>query len=330
MAPLRFGLIGFGHFGKQYVRLLQTMPGASLEAIASHSAGAFEKNQDMLPVSARVYTHASDVLQNSRIDCVIIATPPSTHHELIQAALRAGKHVLVEKPMVQTQKEAEEVRQLAEGGSCIFMVAFQYVYNDYINYLRDQLNVHALGKILYVLSENLYLGPMRSDASCFLDAGSHELSLLEYLFAPGDVSDARGTHLSFSSAPSDFTAATIHFDSGLAAHLLTCWFAPEKKHTFTVVGDHGMAVYNDRATSEKLQFFDRVYPSEKSRGLFSTFFTQQTPPWSPSINAREPLQNELEHFIACVRTGSRPRTDVEFGYRIMETYEAINTYIQRM
>ena len=294
MAPLRFGLIGLGRFGKHYDRLLREIPGVELASVATRHSEI----------------RTQDIFVDKNIDAVVIATPPSTHAGLILEALRAGKHVLVEKPMVTSVAEADAVRcELARG--IVFMVGYQYVYNDHIRTLKKLLP--SLGKIHYVRGEHLYNGPRREDVGCFMDASPHHLSLLEYLFKPGDAVTVRGRQLMFTNAErDDFTAATVTFASGLSAHLITSWVAPEKITKLTLVGEQGMAVYNDRAEENKLQVFD-------SSGT----------PSSPVISAREPLRNELEHFIDCIRTGATPLSNIDLGIRVTKWCENILAEIKR-
>ena len=156
------GLIGLGRWGKNYLRLLQDIPEVTLRASANHA-------------------NVSDIFSNPEIDAVFIVTPPATHYALIEAGLKSGKHVFVEKPMVVSIFEADQLKTLVAQSGKIFMVGFQYLYNDSINCLKKELEKGTFGKILSVKSEH-ELSPINPDVSIFWDAAPHPLSIFQYLF----------------------------------------------------------------------------------------------------------------------------------------------------
>lgn len=258
---IRFGLIGHGRFGKHYERLLGELPDVKLIGIATrHTTISID-----------------EVLRDA--DAVIIATPASTHAELIARALKANKHILVEKPMVMSMAEAKSLQPLLTDK--IFMVGYQYLYNDSIRTLS------SAGTIAY-LGEHFSNGPIRDDIGVFADAGVHDLSIIEYLFRPGEIVATHG------SITADVAAVTISFENGLLAQLVVSRVFPEKVRRITLLNMQGGTVYDDLATQQK----------------------------------REPLRNELEHFIDCVHNKKQPLTDFAFGLKITEHCEAIYRKLQ--
>ncbi|MEK7583042.1 MAG: Gfo/Idh/MocA family oxidoreductase [Patescibacteria group bacterium] len=255
---IRIGLIGNGRFGKHYERLLGNMAGVELAGIATRHT----------PRSPE------DLLSDSNIDAVIIATPASTHAELICKALRANKHVLVEKPICMSVAETESIRPLL--GNRIFMVGYQYLFNDGVRFLPTE------GTIAY-LGEHLSDGPIRDDIGVFMDAGVHDLAIIEHLFHPGDIVSVTG-----KNSP-DIAAVTIVFESGLTAHLAVSRVFPEKIRRITLLGSRGGAVYDD-VTAPKQS---------------------------------EPLRNELEHFISSIASHALPLTNFEFGALVTKRAEEI-------
>src|SRR3989344_3453905 len=259
--PLQFGIIGLGYFGKNYARLLQEIPGVNLVAVADKSGIILEKNEINLRDDIKKSLNPDEIINNKAINCVVIVTPPSTHCDLIVRALRAGKHVFVEKPMVVSGAEAKAVeKELKKNPNLIFMVGFQYIFNDYIRYLKKALDEKMLGKVSYVVAENFYFGPLRKDVGCFADAGVHELSILEYLFNPGDIKKSSRTSFSVrNNKTDDFTAVAIVFNNGIKAHITASWFMPEKSRKMTIVGEKGVVIFND-SSDEKLRIYKRAYP----------------------------------------------------------------------
>lgn len=324
MKTLQFGIIGLGHFGKHYVRLLQEIPGVNLMVVANKTGDIFEKDEINLPKNVIKSLDESMVISNKEIDCVVIATPPSTHKDLILKSLSARKHVLVEKPMVMSSVEAKAVeKELKKNKGLVFMVGFQYVYNDYIRYIKEHIS--ELGTVKYVLGENLYCGPLRADVGSFMDAGVHDCAILEYLFSPGRIAKVSGANRSFGKSKNDdFTAVTVKFQTGLMAHFLTSWYWPEKVRKLTLVGDRGMAVFNDR-DEVKVRWIHNTYPTlnRSKSSLFLPGVVEQSSVIRPAT-VRESLSNELEHFIECVRTNKKPLTGIEFGSKVTAVAEKIS------
>ncbi len=313
MKSLEFGVIGVGRFGKHYVRLLADFPGVQLKTTANNSE------------------EAKKLLIDPTIDCIIIATPATSHGKLINMAVNFGKHILVEKPMVSTVVEARSIQAALARNPVTFMVGFQYVYNDYVRRVREIVQGGSLGKILYVLGENLYCGPIRADVGCFVDTAAHELSMVQYLFNPGKVQKVRGRCMNFGSLLyDDFTAATIQFENGLVTHMVTSRFAPQKTRRFTVVGENGSVVFDDMKIKDKISIFEHTYPSTKEfANTTKSIPIASESPSIPTIVAGEALHNQLEHFIHCVNTREHPITNINFGSWVTEQTEIILENIQR-
>ncbi len=177
---LAFGVIGAGYFGRHYIRLLQDIPGVALRAVADRSLETIGENIPVLPARVSRFADARELLSDPEIDCVVIATPASTHATLAIAALEHGKHVLVEKPMAMNMVEAEQMRDVVGKSNRIFMVGHQYLYHDYIRHLKEKLDEGILDTVKYVFAEHLYFGPIRSDSGCFWETAVHEISLLDH------------------------------------------------------------------------------------------------------------------------------------------------------
>lgn len=319
--PLAFGVIGAGYFGRHYVRLLQEMPGIALRAVADRA----ESIVAPLPPSVKQSTDARDIFSDPAVDCVVIATPVASHAALVAAALAAGKHVLVEKPMTATLREAEELQTAVEKSGRIFMIGHQYLYHDHLRALKERLDQGMLGTPRYVFAEHLFFGPIRSDTGCFWESAVHECSVLDYLFMPGDAGDARGMRVDFRGAGrDDFASVGVIFENGLTAAIVVSWFAPEKVRRMTIAGDKGMAVFDDRR-EEKLKIFLHPYPTERPDGHASRFMAfAEGEVITPAVDAREPLRNQLEHFISCVRNGTEPLSGITHGLRVMRMLDTIS------
>ena len=283
---LKCAVIGAGNFGKHYVRLLQNIKGMSLGAIGDRG-------------------NWRDVIADPQIDCVIIATPVSTHFSIAKAALEAGKHVLLEKPMTRTLKEAERLKSAVRRSGRVFMVGHQYLYNDYINHLKKELNKGTLGRIRYVWGEHLYSGPIRRDVGCFWETATHELAIIDYLFSPKKIRVVRGSINNLTgNGLDDFASVLVEFEKAPPVFITVSWIYPEKIRRMAIIGEKGSATFNEQR-DEKLKFY-----------LGGKILV-------PRIVQKEPLRNELEHFVSCVREGKKPLTDIEHGVRITKYLDLV-------
>ncbi len=308
MASLTFGVIGVGHFGKNYVRLLQNLEGVELSQVAN---------------SAK---ESQALLENPRIDCVVIATPVSTHFQLTSSAIEAGKHVLVEKPMVRNLEEAAELGKIVKKSGRTFMVGHQYLYNDFIRKLKEYLVSGTIGETRYIFAEHLYFGPIRYDVGCFWETATHDIAIIDYLFRLAKIINVSGGAVDMvEKGRDDFASVQVTFDTGLMVSIVTSWFWPVKTRRMTLVGRKGMALFDDRVEDFKLKIIPQLYPEgPKEKGKFSSFMEiDQSSIVVPKVLAREPLQNELEHFIDCVREKKTPLSDIEHGLRVTEVLDTI-------
>lgn len=317
---LHFGVVGVGYFGRHYVRLLKELEGVMLSAVSRVSKKYEAEVFRFLTEGVRRYEKPEELFQDSKVECVIIAAPTRFHFELAKRALEAGKHVLLEKPMTRTLEEAELLRTTVEKSCHIFMVGHQYLYNDYIRRLKQEIERGAMGPPCYVFAEQLYSGPIRSDIGCFWESATHELAIIDYLFTPGSIAAAEGIGIDLAcSGRDDFAVVNLLFESGLRATIVTSRLFLEKVRRLSIMGDRGMALFDDRKETEKLSFSFRQYPetgSPRERIM------------KPRIKAREPLENELAHFIDCVRRNATPLTDIKHGMRITGMLQAAREAIR--
>lgn len=318
---LRFGVIGVGYFGKHYVRLLQEIPGAQLVAVVSRREAEFAD----LPVRVKRYRSVDEMLKNSEIDCVIIATPPSTHAELAINALEKGKHVLLEKPMATSVAEANRIAMTVQKSGRVFMIGHQYCYNDYIRQLKQEIEAHSLGDIRYLFAEHLYAGPVRLDIGCFWETATHKLAMIDYLFSQPSLVKASGQMIDMSrSGRDDFSSCVLTFDNGFVAAITTTWFAPYKLRRMILGGTNGMALF-DETQEHPLTLYHHSYPQQESLEPHTSHFFEipEGEKEFPSVTMREPLANQIEHFIDCIIHGKTPLTDSEHGLRITRMLQDI-------
>ena len=326
---LRFGLIGLGYFGKNYLRLLQQMEGVELMAVADREAEAFTMHTTLLPPAIKRYQDTAAIMGDPAIDAVVIATPASTHCALAQQALAAGKHVLVEKPMVRSSVEAEKLEHAVKMSGKVLMVGHQYVYHDSVRHLKKELEAGRLGKVIFVFAEHFYFGPVRHDIPLLWETATHELAMLEYIFGPREITGVRGKKLSVAGDErDDFIHAAVSFSDNTVLNLSVSWFMPQKIRRMAFVGTEGMAFFDDQLAEQKLKFIMQRYPVEREDNAASLWFgAAEGKTVIPDVAVREPLRNEVEHFISCIHSGAEPPTGIAHGMRITRLLEEIDGFL---
>ena len=308
-------VIGLGGFGKHYVRLLSNNSRAILTAVVSPSA--FTK-EITLNLETKRFADAQSVFDDPSIDAVIIATPLNTHAELAVAALTAGKHVLLEKPLAVNITEAERIKKAIEESGGVFMLGHQYLYNDDIITLKQKFDEGRVGAIRYVHAEQLYPGPIRPDVGCFREAATHEIAVIDYLFSPGiPVSvQANGIDLA-GETREDFAEATIRYANGLFVHIVISQYSPIKSRRMIFGGDSGMALFDEQRADDKVVFSLRPFPrTAKAVQTTSLPIPDGETVIQKMTDQREPLAQEVEHFLDCIETRATPRSDITHAMRV--------------
>ena len=314
MQTLNFGLIGVGRFGKHYIRLLQEMKGVKLVAVAAKTKKSLLGVSHLLRDDVLQLTNSGALLKMKTIDCIIIATPASTHFVLAKKSIEAGKNVLLEKPMVKNLAEAKKLRKIVKKSRKVFMVAHQYVYNDCVSFLKKEFKGGAFGKVSFVFADHFYPGPVRNDIGCFWDAGTHIFSVVQHLFNPGKITKVSGSPDVVTKYGFDgFTQANVHFSKGLDLHLAVSCLYPEKSKLFAVVGSKKSAIFDDAANT-KIRIFENAGKSALGKPKTSV----------KKIKYNEPLKNELEHFVYCIRNRKEPFTGIESSYEITEWLDKVS------
>jgi predicted dehydrogenase len=271
-----------------------------------------------------VFSELDDVLADPTIDAVVIATPPRTHHAIAAAALRAGKHVLVEKPLAKTAAEAADLIELADAGGLVLMPGHTFLYSPPVNTIRDLITSGDLGDIYFISTSRVNLGLHQADVSVAWDLGPHDFSILRYWLeeTPRHVT-AMSRGCVIPGIP-DVAFINLEFPSGTIAHVELSWLAPSKLRRTTIVGSRKMIVYDD-TSNEPVRVFDSgvVLPNPETYGEYRmTYRTGDIV--SPHIPAAEPLYLELADFCTAIRTGGTPRSSAEIGLDVVRIIESVD------
>jgi predicted dehydrogenase len=316
----RVGIVGLGYWGPNLARNLGALEGCEL----AWCCDADESNRGRwrhLHPEARFTGELEDLLMDPELQAVAIATPVPTHAPLAERVLEAGKHCFVEKPLAQDAASAERVAKLADERGLVLMAGHLLCYHPGVRQLADLIARGELGDVYYLYSQRVNLGKLRADENALWSLGAHDVSVLLELAQgnPREVS-ARGEAY-LRDGVEDVVFAYIRFDTGLAAHLHLSWLDPHKMRKVTVVGSDRMATLDDMALERKLTIWDKGF--DASAETYGEYITRSGAVWSPAVPNDEPLRLECEHFVDCIRTGARPRTDGAAGVRVVQVLEAL-------
>ena len=318
MARLRIAVIGAGAWGANHVRVVASEPSCELAAIVDRDPDALVRAAAVAP--GPTLRDPDIALADRSIDAVIIATPASTHVPLACAAIAAGKHVLVEKPLALSLADTERLAAVRADG--VVMLGHQMVFHPALVRARELLHAGELGELHYVHSIRANLGRIRSDEGALWTFGPHELSMLDVMLdAPAETVSARGQCVVHPGVE-DVAFVTIRYATGKVAHLHLSRLHPRKERTFTLVCSRKLACFDD-VGAHKLRIYDKPYDHPPHFTQFADYLSLADGALAvPQLGMVEPLRLQLQHFVACVRTGAIPRTDLASGVRIARVLEA--------
>lgn len=316
------GVIGAGYWGPKHVRNFSELPGARVAMVADFDERRLAAIEATDP-GVRTTKSYRDLLASPEVDAVVVATPVTTHAKLSREALRAGKHVLVEKPMAVSSEDVEELIRLAEHQHRTLMVGHTFLYNPAVRVLHELVQRGELGEIYYAHAQRLNLGLFQRDINVIWDLAPHDISILMYVLGMDPV--AVSTHGSACVQPGieDVAYLNIVFPERVQAQVHVSWLDPNKVRRTTIVGSKKMAVYDDVEMLEKIRIYDKGVEAPPHTATFGEFqlsyrYGDITIPHLPST---EPLRLECQHFLECIRTGATPLTDGSHALAVVRVLE---------
>jgi predicted dehydrogenase len=320
---LNIGVIGYGYWGPNLVRNFSELTDARVHTVADLNPKALETVARRYP-AAKVTNDAMAMIRDPEIDAVAIATPVATHFSLAMAALKAGKHVWLEKPMTETSMQARALIEEADKRGLILHVDHTFVYTGPVRKMRELVQGGELGKVLYFDSSRVNLGLFQRDVNVIADLAVHDFSILDYVFGqhPMAVSAAGINH--YPGTPENLAFITLFYESGFIAHVNVSWLAPVKLRSIMIGGTEKMITFDELQPSEKLKIYDKgVSFTDDPAKIHEMRVGYRTGDmWAPKVDGSEALLVEGKHFVECIRTGKKPVSDGEFGFRMVELIEA--------
>lgn len=320
---LRIAIIGFGHWGPNYARILAgTLSGARLVACAEPAAGRLATFERQYP-SARAYVDYKRMLRDGDIDAVIVATPTSTHRQVVDDCLAAGLHVLVEKPIASNTADAEAMLELARSTNRVLMVGHTFLFNPAVRTIKRYIDEGLLGQVRYMYFQRTGLGPIRQDVNALWDLAPHDLSMLRYWLGSDPVGLVARGESYLKPGTEDVVFVTLSYPNQVLASIHVSWLDPVKTRRVTVVGDRKMVVFDDTHATEKLRVYDHGADYQPREGGFAEFIAavRDGDIVIPRLEPLEPLREQLAHFVRCVSNREEELSSAEDGVAIVRVLE---------
>lgn len=327
---INIGIVGYGYWGPNLVRNFAETPGATVAAVSDLDSAKLGVVQKRFP-AVKTTTDYRELLTDPGIDAIAIATPVNTHFELALAALRAGKHVWVEKPMTETSEQARQLVDEAQRRNLVLHVDHTFIYTGAVQKMADLIKGGELGRIYYYDSIRVNLGLFQRDVSVISDLAVHDFSILDHLLDEHPVAvTASGTN-HFPGTPENLAYVTLFYESGTIAHANVSWLAPVKVRQILVGGSQKMITYDDLEPSEKIKVYDKgvsfTDDPQKIQEMRVGYRTGDM--WAPRLAVTEALGVEGAHFVDCIENSLVPKTDGLLGLRVVQLIEAANQSMRR-
>ena len=322
---INVGVIGLGYWGPNLVRNFMANPGTRVVCVCDRIPARLEKAKALYP-SVKITNRPEELIADSSIDAVVIATPVAGHFDLAMAALKAGKHVFVEKPMTTTSDQALQLIEEAARKKLTLLVDHTFVYTGVVRKMRELIKAPSFGKPSYFDSTRVNLGLFQHDVNVLWDLAVHDLSIMAYVLDATPVAVSATGHSHVAGQPENVAFLTVFFASDLIAHVNVSWLSPVKVRKTLIGGSKQMIVYDDLETSEKLKVYDKgITVTDTPDDIHKMLISYRTGDlWSPKINDTEALQVEVSHFASCVNGLDQPLTGGEQGLEIVRILEAAN------
>ena len=327
--PIGVAVVGCGYWGPNLIRNFSTCKATKVVAVCDRDRARLERVAASCPQS-ELTQNFDDVLKNPEIAAVAIATPVSTHAPLSLAAMEAGKDVLVEKPLADNVRDAERLVSRARELGRTLMVDHTYIYSPAIRKIKELVDAGELGEIYYIDSVRINLGQFQSDINVLWDLAPHDLAIIDHLLGrlPRSLAAMGVSHT--SNDLEDVAYLNLDFGGSLMATFHVNWLSPVKLRHTIIGGSKRSLVFNDLDPVEPIKIYDcgiqLDQTSEARYGILVGYRTGDI--WSPNVAHDEPLQNVVQNFADCIRSGKPPVADGEAGLRIVRILEAAQRSIK--
>lgn len=329
-APLKIGVVGCGYWGPNLIRNFRSLPDCRMTTVCDVSEERLRHMRTLYP-EVEGETNFENLLNDTTLDAIVIATSVRHHFPMARSSILAGKHTFIEKPLASSVAQCEELVALARQQGVVLMVGHTFLYSPAIRKIKQIVDNGDIGTIRYISARRLNLGLFQKDINVAWDLAPHDISIILHIMEENPLSiNCRGAaHI--TPGVEDVTSMSLSFSEEKSAIIQSSWLDPKKVREMTIVGSERMIVYDDVAPQEKIKIFDVRVERPPHYDTFAEFHYayHYGDMYSPYIKQDEPLKTECQHFVDCIRTGQTPLTDGLKGLEVVRILEASSASLKQ-
>src|SRR5437016_759174 len=323
------GIIGCGYWGPLLVRNFKGLADCQLKAVCDSNIERLKHIRGLYP-DVEGMAQTQQLLNGTNVDAVVIATPVKHHFSLAKAALLAGKHTFIEKPMASSSAECEELIEIADRNGLVLMIDHTFLYSSPVQKIAQIVQAGDLGEIRYINCRRLNLGLFQKDINVAWDLAPHDISIILHILdeLPTTINCQGNAHI--TPGIEDVTNMSLSFSRKRFATIQSSWLEPRKIREMTIVGTRRMIVYDDLETHEKIRIYDLRVDQPPHYDTFAEFqySYHYGDSYIPYIQQEEPLKLACQHFLDCIETLSQPITGGRQGLEMIRILEAASASIK--
>ncbi|MDX2171918.1 MAG: Gfo/Idh/MocA family oxidoreductase [Bacteroidota bacterium] len=326
---MNVGIIGYGYWGPNLVRNFSALNNCKVHIVSDYRE---ERLNAVKKFNANINTttNPDDIILSNEIEAVVIATPVFTHYDLAKRALNNGKHVLLEKPMTSTVKEAEELIALANAKGLLLMVDHTFLYTGAVKKMKELIDNKSIGNTQYFDSSRINLGLFQPDVNVLWDLAPHDISMLLFLtdYKPYSVNATGVSHT--KNGIENIAYLTVNYKEDFIAHFSCSWTSPVKLRTLLIGGDKKMMLFNDLEPSEKIRVYDTGYnyqSDEEKKSLLVDYRTGDV--FIPKVEMKEALLGMADNFVSSIKNKTTPVSSAQLGLDVIKILEAAQLSIKQ-
>ena len=327
---IKVGVAGCGYWGPNLIRNFRSLADCNLKMMCDLSTTRLKHLKSLYP-EVEAATDYKHMLNGINLDAVVIATNVKTHFPLAKAALLAGKHTFIEKPMASSVEHCEELVAIAKKNGLVLMTGHTFLYSPVVRKIKEIIDKGDIGEIRYISARRLNLGLFQKDINVAWDLAPHDLSIILSIMGemPETVNCRGSAHI--TPGIEDVTTMCLGFSRQRSATIQSSWLDPRKVREMTIVGSKRMIVYDDLAPLEKIRVFDMRVERPPHYDTFGEFqyAYHYGDMYAPYIKQEEPLKTECQHFIDCIKYGATPVSCGTRGTELVSILEASSESLKK-
>ena len=327
---ISIGVVGCGYWGPNLIRNFRALPDCKVKTICDQDENRLKQLKSLYPELA-TETSFEKLLADKTINAIIVATPVRFHYKMAKAALEAGKHTFIEKPMASSSAECEELNSIAAKNGLTLMIGHTFLYSSPVRKIKDIVKSGDIGNIQYISSRRLNLGLYQKDINVAWDLAPHDISIILYIMEQPPLSvNCRG-NCHVTPGVEDVTNMALTFSNNQLATIHNSWLDPRKVREMTIVGTRRMIVYDDVEPLEKIKIYDARVDRPPHYNTFAefTYSYHYGDIYIPYVKQEEPLKVECQHFLDCINTGATPISNGQHGLELVKILEASSRSLQQ-